>query len=378
MIGFLCTHNSQPAKINNLMRCKFFITITLFFLTFLSSAWPQTAIDIPSRYEFSLEIPPRLQWGANFGYCGEMSFISAGLFFGQYCSQFEARRLASPGKNQSLEISQLLLGASGDGRIPNNDELAAKSMHLQYEAWHARTEETQAFLGWVKKNLTEGFPVIIGVFENQSAFGDKNLPMPDSTYDHIVPLFAFGSNKPFLDNRGEVYESDVIHFSDNGLYSSTNYMPYHFSYRLDTFQKTRNGANLPQSPIYSVKLGKGANYGIAIKGVADRNGDTLPVMVQTNLNYEKPEMVDKSNTPPKPMLLELTVRVSIPNQNESYNLYMYDQFQKVPESQFNASSSKAVKAWKIPAKSGPFYEIKIPNFSSNKVAVFRAVSTKAP
>lgn len=345
---------------------------------FLASAWPQLAEDIPSRHEFSLEIPPRIQWGANYGYCGEASFISVGLFFGQYCSQYEARRLASAGINQSLEISQLLLGASGQGRIPNNDELAAKSMRLQYEAWHARPEETISFLGWVKKNLTEGYPVIIGVFENQSAFGKKYLPRPDSDYDHIVPVFAVGSNKPFLDNRGLAYQSDVIHFSDNGEYSWTNYMPYHFSYRLDAFQQTRSGANLPQSPIYSVKLGKGENYGIAIKGVADRNRDTIPVMVKTNLNYEKPEILEKSNTPPKPMLLELTVRVSIPNQNESYNLYMYDDFQKVPDSQFNASSSKAVKIWKIPANAGPFYEIKIPNFSSNNVAVFRAVSMKAP
>jgi len=360
------------------MSCKCLIAIALFYSAFLASAWPQLAVDIPSRCEFSLEIPPRLQWGANYGYCGETSFISAGLFFGQYCSQYEARRVASPGKNQSLDISQLLLGASGGGRIPNNDELAAKSMHLQYEAWHVRPEETQAFLGWVKKNLTEGYPVIIGVFENQSGFGSQNLLRPDSEYDHIVPLFAVGSNKPFLDNRGVAYESDVIHFSDNGLYSWTNYRPYHFSYRLDTFQQTRSGANLPNSPIYSVKLGKGANYGIAIKGVADRNGDTIRVMVKTNFNYEKPEMVEKSNTAPKPMPLELTVRVSIPNQNESYNLYMYEDFLKVPESQFNASASKAVKVWKIPAKSGPFYEIKVPNFPSNKVAVFRAVSTKAP
>ena len=29
-------------------------------------------------------IPPRLQWNENNGYCGEMSFISAGLYYGQY------------------------------------------------------------------------------------------------------------------------------------------------------------------------------------------------------------------------------------------------------------------------------------------------------
>jgi hypothetical protein len=232
-------------------------------------------------------------------------------------------------------------------------------------------------LGWVKKNVSEGYPVIIGVFNNQSAFGKDNLPFPDTTYDHIVPVFAIGSNKPFLDNRGVAYESDVIHFSDNGLYSWTNYMPYHFSYRLDSFQQTRSGANNPKSPIYSVKLGRGANYGIAIKGVADRDGVTIPVMVTTNTNAENPAILDKSNNAPKAVPLELTVRVSVPNQKESYNLYMYDQFQKVPESMFNSAASKAVKVWKIPPNSGPFYEIKV-SILSNAVAVFRAVSTKAP
>ena len=36
----------------------------------------------------SLDMPPRLQWNTNYGYCGEVSLISAGLFFGQYCSQY--------------------------------------------------------------------------------------------------------------------------------------------------------------------------------------------------------------------------------------------------------------------------------------------------
>ena len=354
--------------------------LSLLLPTILATAFaasPPLAVDIPSRCEVSLQIPSRLQWNANYGYCGETSFVSAGLFFGQYCSQYEARRLASPGVKQSLEISQLLLGASGGGRVPNNDELAAKSLRLQYELWHARPTETVAFLGWVKKNKSEGYPVIIGVFNNQSAFGKDDFPFPDATYDHIVPVFAIGSNKPFLDNRGVAYESDVIHFSDNGLYSWTNYMPYQFSYRLDSFQQSRSGANNPKSPIYSVKLGRGANYGIAIKGVADRDGVTIPVMVTTNTNAENPAILDKSNNAPKAIPLELTVRVSVPNQNESYNLYMYDQFQKVPESMFNSAASKALKVWKIPPNSGPFYEIKV-SILSNAVAVFRAVSTKAP
>ena len=52
---------------------------------------------IPTRFQQAIDVPPRRQWNENSGYCGETSFISAGMYFGQYCSQFTARSIASPG-----------------------------------------------------------------------------------------------------------------------------------------------------------------------------------------------------------------------------------------------------------------------------------------
>jgi len=46
------------------------------------------------------------QWDANYGYCGEVSLISAGLYYGQYISQYDARALASP------NVPQIKRGAS--------------------------------------------------------------------------------------------------------------------------------------------------------------------------------------------------------------------------------------------------------------------------
>ena len=57
----------------------------------------------------SLALPPRLQWEATDGYCGELSFAIAGLYFGQYLSQYDARALATPGVAQASAASQLLL-----------------------------------------------------------------------------------------------------------------------------------------------------------------------------------------------------------------------------------------------------------------------------
>src|SRR5579859_5092677 len=84
-------------------------------------------LTIPSNFfatthVFFNELPPRLQWNENYGYCGEVSLIVAGLYYGQYCSQFTARALASPHLPQSAKGSQLLLGI--------NDKAAATAMAL--------------------------------------------------------------------------------------------------------------------------------------------------------------------------------------------------------------------------------------------------------
>jgi hypothetical protein len=74
-------------------------------------------------------IPPRLQWNENYGYCGEVSLISAGLYYGQYISQYDARALASPGVPENDFNSQLMLGI--------NDQIAAAAMHLNRRKAHA-------------------------------------------------------------------------------------------------------------------------------------------------------------------------------------------------------------------------------------------------
>jgi len=101
-------------------------------------------------------LPPRLQWGANKGYCGEVSFISAGMYYGQYVSQYDARALASPGVAQNMTSSQLLLGV--------NDAAAATKMHLNYSTWdNSGTSNTNNFLLWVKSKVAAGYPVVIGL-----------------------------------------------------------------------------------------------------------------------------------------------------------------------------------------------------------------------
>ncbi|MCX6459997.1 MAG: hypothetical protein NTZ03_06770 [Actinobacteria bacterium] len=123
-----------------------------------------------ASYRAGTKIPPRIQWDANFGYCGEVSFVSAGLYYGQYLSQYDARAIASNNAPQSIASSQLLLGV--------NDVSAAKSMHLTTSAFNTAAQtNTTSFLTWVKANVKAGHPVAIGVFANQRRFYGSTNPV---------------------------------------------------------------------------------------------------------------------------------------------------------------------------------------------------------
>lgn len=312
-------------------------------------------------------IPPRYQWDGNQGYCGEVGLISAGLYYGQYASQYTVRSLAST-LPQSNPKSQLLLG--------NNDQRAATSMHLKFSEWNTVSENnTDQFLAWVKQNVVKGYPVLIGIYTNEYLFyGNTDPNAGDSDYDHIVPVYGIASNHAL--NDPNYYGDDVLYFSDNGLWGSATNPPYDFSYSFDSFQASRKEANAKKGAIYSL-ADDGSNYGIVILGVNDLHGDTVPVRVSTNVNYEKPEIVDGSNNPPAPMPITLTITLSDLQPNVAYNLYKYNNFNSVPDSQFNANASKAYKKWKVQISSGNTYVFS-EQIQSNEVAVYRAVKATAP
>ncbi|CAN5713014.1 hypothetical protein BH09VER1_BH09VER1_44550 [soil metagenome] len=318
----------------------------------------------------TLSIGPRLQWNANDGYCGEVSFISAGLFYGQYCSQFTARALASPGVPQSRSSSQLLLGV--------NDAKAAAAMHLSATPWKAaRGNTSKDFLTWVASQILAGRPVAIGVFTNEYLFYGKTSPTAgDPDYDHIVPVVAVSGTAPVTNGRPAYDAASTISFSDNGLWSPKNTPPYIFQYDFGAFQLTRKQANAQTGPIYALPTGP-TNYGMAFNGVLDLKKDTVPVQVTTDINSELPAMKNGSNTAPAASRINLTVTVTIPDQTVEYNLYRYSDFKKVPDSKFNANLSKSSGRWRITRGTGPSYVLKL-SILSSETAVFRAVRVTAP
>jgi len=176
----------------------------------------------------------RLQWNANFGYCGETSFIAAGMSLGQYTSQWTARKLANPGIAQTRASSQLLpeWPTRGGNFLPapvsgQDWQTAAAAMSLEIAGFNTYAQMAAAnglaasknFLAWIKTEVVAGNRVIIGVFNNPLILEESGSGA--NTYDHVVPVFSVGSSKPFASpgSAQTYYGSDTITISDNGLYS---------------------------------------------------------------------------------------------------------------------------------------------------------------
>lgn len=330
---------------------------------------PIAATPAPTTYTAGSKLPPRIQWDANYGYCGETAFISAGLNYGQYISQYDARALASKNARQGLESSQLLLGV--------NDVAAAKAMHLSATAFNTAQQPTApAFLTWVKSNVTAGYPVVIGVFVNQSRFyGTTNLNAGDAEYDHIVAVTGITSTHP-LTGPTTYYADDVLTFNDNGEWTGTNGQPQNvFNYSFGTFATTRQRANARSAAVYSLK--SGADYGIAITGIIDLSRETVPVRLTTSTNAEIPAMVDGSNTRPAAKPVTLTITVSNLKPGTTYTLYRYNTMANVPDSNINANAAKAAQKWTIKVAAGTTYTM-TQTINSNETAVYRAVPVGAP
>ncbi|HEU4716756.1 MAG TPA: hypothetical protein VFU15_02940, partial [Bacteroidia bacterium] len=116
---------------------------------------------------------------------------------------------------------------------------------------------------------------------------------------------------------------------------------------------TENADN-PDGNIYTllelpkyIGTGNYHNYGIAITGPADPDKETRPVRIDTNLNYEWPQ-ISGTKDAPEPMPLILTITVSGLTPGTTYNLYKYCDENDVPVRNFNADAkAKNNPPWQV-------------------------------
>jgi hypothetical protein len=169
-------------------------------------------------------------------------------------------------------------------------------------------------------------------------------------------------------------------FSDNGLYTPANTIPYYYSLEIASSLGNRQMANAPTGDIYTLPTYPVTKYGIAITGVMDTFKETLPVRVNTNVNYEFPEMAENTTTRPPASLLTLTVTVSKLTAGLAYNVYRYAKESDVPIEHFNANSKKkGILPWKvIKLTSGTTWSTTLTNVKSSSKVFFRVVRATAP
>lgn len=270
--------------------------------------------------------PIRNQWNNNNGYCGETSLIAAGLMNGQYFSQYTAREMAGTDPNNAENFEgfdptmpqttcQLLLG--------DNDQYTATQMGLNSEApTSAQASSGTAFLNWVRTEIAKGCPVMMGVYENRSIFGQAD-EQPE--YDHIVTVT-------------NITGTDIT-FHDNGLYDGPPKDT--FTIPLSQFLQSRHSADKQSSPVYSLCQG-GPCFGLAITGINDPNRETLPVSLAADPNDEPNEIAEGSNDAPSPTPVNLTPTISGLTVGQQYVIYQYNDPSTVPATNINASSQAAV------------------------------------
>ena len=363
-----------------------------------------TIVTTPA-YTAASPMTPRLQWLANWGYCGETAMIAAGMSLGQYTSQWTARQMAggnpTPAVNQTRQSSQLMLGFPPTASPPPTWVAAAQQMRLTATGYDSTDEaSSHDFLAWVKQQVVAGARVMIGVYVNNSIISGED----DAEFDHIVPVMGVGSSSPLSD--GSYHPTDQITIGDNALFTpfaptATNWgagftgtnTPSLYTYPFSAFQKVRQGSDTADSVpgtcndngcspyLYSVpdtgQTSSEDDYGVAITGIVDTTPGgpvTIPVHLTASLNNEGQQAGSGPNglmpNAPAPKPMTLTATASIPDQSVTYTMYEYTNFARVPTSDFNAAPYAA--RWTIPAGSGATWSTTI-KASTGGTYVFRAV-----
>lgn len=114
------------------------------------------------KYVFDANIPARLQWLHNDGYCGEVSLNMAGLKYGQYFSQYDLRDIAAV-KRTDIQTTHFYL-------VGENDQRASDLVKLSHEEYDNTNIDAKGYLAWAKKMTRKGYAVTITVYMNYYLF----------------------------------------------------------------------------------------------------------------------------------------------------------------------------------------------------------------
>lgn len=278
-----------------------------------------------------MSIAPRRQWDERNGYCGECSIQQAALFFGTYVSQYVCRAIINT--NQQ---SQLLVAVNAQKVLT---ALKLNSAEFNYNGY--ASPQFQTYFGWVKQHLKLSHPVLITAFV-------KGLSDPD--YDHIMLATGFTSSSP-----SSYISTDQLYFND--CFSSQVSIRTASTLN-DVRSMLANGAK------YSFCIPTKICYGCAVLGIQDTSARALPVSITLG-SWTEPNVI--AGVAPTTLSASVTVNGLTPGKN--YSLFRYNDYRKVPTSNYTASAYSTIRNFVAGAMTATFTESLI----SNGVAIFRCV-----
>jgi hypothetical protein len=330
------------------MRVKPSIALALAFVaSTLLPAWALApGFKAASSDEVLLDIPARYMWGwdEGHGYCGETSFQSSLLFYGNYVSQ-ERIRYADGNK-------ELLIGV--------HDEKAAKNLLLTYEAFDFEEEDNPhatSFLDFTMRHLDRGNPVVAGWFLKKRD--------GDDDYDHIMPIIGYkGSNNG---SKRKAPTAAALTFND--LYSRDSVVVKGGN----TFQ-TRSQCTMksPAQP-YSYCLPVEVNYGIALTGNVDPEAMLYRTILRAE-SWSEPDWGAEDGLDEKPEQQRFAATVYGLTVGEEYVLLRFDSVADLEDSR-NFLDLEYADRIDFTA-TGPEYTVDGISLRSDGEHYFRAVSLK--
>jgi len=108
-------------------------------------------------------------------------------------------------------------------------------------------------------------------------------------------------------------------------------------------------------------------------GIVDELKECLDVRVETDVNYESPQIGILSEVRPTPMKIVLTVTVSGLKDGEKYTLFKYNDETKVPAANFAQHRDNAVMAIDFVKQDGKDTYMMTESIMSDQKAIYRAV-----
>ena len=325
--ALMCCAATAPSRRDN---NPFGVRRTKAFNTELNA----TAIDV------LLDVPPRYMWGWGIGvngYCGETSFQSHGIFWGNWVSS-ERVREASGG-------SELLIAV--------DDTVAAKALKFPFEEWdyEAKSPQSGEFIAWLRGHIDNGHMAAIGVYEKQKT--------GDNDYDHIVPVVGYQYDPSSLATLAIYY---------NDLYENT-----HRSLSVTSDVQSRKGCRQSAAPVqpYTYCLPQSINYGVALFGIQDSSKETHR-MVLTMPSWTEPDYGDEDGIHAKPIMFTVSATVYGLTPFASYAVLRFDSYQTLPTDNF-ARSSAVTKRFNFTATGSTHSLTQFDAFMSDSTVFYRTV-----